>query len=49
MGGVVAVLGDAAPFQSRERSGAAHLRQPGDLAGRKGPAGGELGKVGFAP
>jgi len=33
MGTVVAVLWDAAPSQGRQRCGAAHLRQPGDLAG----------------
>ena len=49
MGAVVAVLGDTAPFQGRQRCGAANLRQPGDLAGRKVPAAVELGKVGFAP
>ncbi len=33
MGAVAYVFGDAAPTQGRQRRGAAHLREPGDLAG----------------
>jgi hypothetical protein len=48
MGAVAAVLGDAAPFQSSERSGAANFCQPRDLASGQVPALVELNEVGLA-
>jgi len=45
----LASLQDAKSAQGAQRRGAAHLRQPGDLAGRQVLAAVELCKVGFAP